>query len=133
MNSINSGFSSDVSSPKNQGRLTFLRQNSNDEENDKDKRANTVGVFNDKAKNSKGVYREFVKMFLKIKFEKLDNDHVGQKVSQQSVWEEVQKHNIPKDKWKDFILGELKNYKKYEKKKEKFNIFLNLGNSIQWM
>lgn len=118
MNSMNSGFNSDVSSPKNQGRLTFMKKNLIEEEIDK--RANTVGTFNpeNKVKNSKTLYREFVKMFLKIKFEKLDNEHIGQKVSQQAVWEEVQNHNVPKDKWKEFILSELKNYKKYETMKE---------------
>ena len=118
VNSINSGFGGDYTSPRNQGRLTFVKAGLNEELFDK--RANTVGDFKtDKGKNSKILYREFVKMFLKIKFEKLDNDHIGQKISQTSIWEEVQKQNISKDKWKEFILVELKNYKKYEKNKEK--------------
>jgi hypothetical protein len=117
VNSMNSGFNSDVNSPKNQSRLTFLRQGSEEKRdaNPNSARADEMG----KAKNSKALYREFVKIFLKIKFEKLDNDHIGQKISQTCVWEEVQKQNIPKDKWKEFILNELKNYKKYEKGKEK--------------
>lgn len=77
-------------------------------------------VINEKPKkNSKALYREFVKMFLKIKFEKLDNEHYGQKVSQNIIWEEVQTKDIPKDKWKEFILGELKNKKNYESIKNK--------------
>ena len=58
-------------------------------------------------------------MFLKIKFEKLDNDHLGQKISQKTIWEQVQRQNIPNDLWKDFILKELKDYKKYVTKKKK--------------
>jgi len=118
VNSMNSGFNSDVNSPKNQSRLSFLRQGSKEDKRDStpnSARDNDLG----KVKNSKALYREFVKIFLKIKFEKLDNDHIGQKISQNCVWEEVQKQNIPKDKWKEFILNELKNYKKYEKEKDK--------------
>ena len=92
---------------------------SSKEDNKELKNTNERSSDTGKMKNSKVLYREFVKMFLKIKFEKLDNDHVGQKISQNSVWEEVQKQNIPKEKWKDFILNELKNYKKYEKVKDK--------------
>ena len=117
----NNGFDSDMSSPKNQ-RLSFLRESSASKmssDDDKEIRPNTVGVFNNDKFNSRGLYREFVKMFLKIKFEKLDNDHFGQKISQNFIWEQVQKQCIPKDKWKDFILAELKNFKKYDTKKKK--------------
>ena len=108
-----------MNSPKNQGRLTFLSQASKGEKNDNNLPNSARKIESGKVTNSKALYREFVKIFLKIKFEKLDNDHIGQKISQNCIWEEVQKQNIPKEKWKEFILNELKNYKKYEKLKDK--------------
>ena len=50
---------------------------------------------------------------MKTKFEKIDIDHPGQKINQNMVWQEVIKEKIPLEKWKDFILNELKDYKKY--------------------
>lgn len=79
-------------------------------------RTNTVGNLG-KPFRTQVSYREFVKIFLKLKFEKLDMDHPGQKVGQDLVWKEVIKQQIPFEKWKEFILDELKSYKKYTDKK----------------
>lgn len=119
-NSINSGFVSDysVGSSMNKERISFLRHSTGDLVlKDLQKKYNLVGASKNEKSNSKELYREFVKIFLKIKFEKLENDHFGQKISQNSIWEEVQRLNITKDNWKDFILNELKDYKKYNKSK----------------
>ena len=119
-NSINSGFVSDysVGSSMNKERISFLRHSTGDLVlKDLQKKYNLVGASKNEKTNSKELYREFVKIFLKIKFEKLENDHFGQKISQNSIWEEVQRLNITKDNWKDFILNELKDYKKYNKSK----------------
>lgn len=78
-----------------------------DEENEEHK---TV-IFENIQKN--GNYRDFVKLFLKIKFEKLDNEHSGQKISQDDIWLQAVQSKVPCHKWKQFILNELKNYKKY--------------------
>ena len=113
-NSMTSGFS-EIFSPKNT--MYSIDKKISYELEHKiniDDRSKTVGNFSKNSKNQKEIYREFVKIFLKVKFERLDNDHTGQKISQNFVWKEVQKQNIPKDKWKEFILGELKNIKKYE-------------------
>jgi hypothetical protein len=69
--------------------------------------------------DQKTLYREFVKVFLKVKFEQLHNDHRGQKVPQAEVWKEVIKRNINKNNWQDFIYEELKNPSKYEKSLKK--------------
>ena len=119
-NSINSGFVSDysVGSSMHKERISFLRHSTGDLVlKDLQKKYNLVGASKNEKSNSKELYREFVKIFLKIKFEKLENDHFGQKISQNSIWEEVQRLNITKDNWKDFILNELKDYKKYNKSK----------------
>ena len=87
--------------------------------------SNIVDHLSDAARMTKSVenfykpqykenYRSFVKIFLKIKFEKLENDHLGQKISQNIIWNEVIKQKIGSDKWKEFILKELKEYKKYK-------------------
>jgi hypothetical protein len=54
-------------------------------------------------------------MFLKIKFKKLSNEHKGQQISQDEVWKLVVTGNIPKEKWKEFILEELKKPNKLRK------------------
>lgn len=115
MNSISS-FTSDISSPKTgDKRSSFARFGTNSNENlytENEEKRNTIGSLN-KPYRKDANYRDFVKLFLKTKFEKLDNDHQGQKISQEEIWQEVLKQNIPSKKWKEFILEELKNYKKY--------------------
>ena len=100
-------------------RLGLRKKNSSDFYENDDSRASIVGNLSSKKEQKQlEIYREFVKMFLKIKFERLDNDHTGQKISQNDVWMEVKKQNVNKDQWKDFILTELKNFKKYEEMKK---------------
>jgi len=128
MNSINSDT---LSSPKSthKGRLSFMKKPSNEFGSlgcldSGDERAKTVGIPS--LKNSKTslnsdkeLYREFVKVFLKIKFEKLDNDHLGQRTNQNHVWDELCKQKILKENWKPFILNELKNFRKYQAENKK--------------
>jgi len=69
--------------------------------------------------DQKSLYKEFVKVFLKVKFEQLHNDHKGQKVSQRDVWKEIIQRNINQNNWADFIYNELKNPNKYDKSLKK--------------
>jgi len=64
---------------------------------------------------AKADYKEFTKMYLKVKFEQLYNKHEGQNIPQNVIWNEVIKQAIPKSEWPDFILKELKNLEKYIK------------------
>jgi hypothetical protein len=57
--------------------------------------------------------KEFIKMALKIKFEKLHNTHKGQQVSEKALYEECLKQGIAKSKWGEFILQELNTPGKY--------------------
>jgi len=76
---------------------------------------NTIDLNKIEEMSQKQLKKEFVKLFLKLKFEKIDNDHTGQKIDQNQLWNEMIKANIPKKQWKDFILSEFKNSKKYLK------------------
>lgn len=58
--------------------------------------------------------KEFLKELLRIKFEKLHSTHSGLRIPQQLVWDECKSNNITKEKWKEFILGELNMPEKYE-------------------
>jgi len=78
-------------------------------------------------KDQKTLYREFVKVFLKVKFEQLHNDHKGQNIPQSDVWKEAIKRNISQNNWSDFIYEELKNSKKYEKSTKKVRISESLN------
>ncbi len=93
--------------------LTNFNEDYNSEENEEHKNVNSVN------NQKNGNYRDFVKLFLKIKFEKLDNDHCGQKVNQDAIWHQALQMKVPCHKWKQFILNELKNYKKYNDLKKK--------------
>jgi len=126
--SMSSSYSSvsnfDFTSPKSVDRMTYTNTLSNfsgrgSNEVIRHERANSVGMTsNSTNKNKQGNYRDFVKLFLKTKFEKLDVDHSGQKINQNTIWDEVVKHNIPRESWKEFILNELKNFKKYNIEKK---------------
>jgi len=85
-----------------------------------------INVHNN-VKDQKTLYREFVKVFLKVKFEQLHNDHKGQKVLQSDVWKEAIKRNISQNNWSDFIFEELKNSKKYEKSTKKVRMTESLN------
>jgi len=65
--------------------------------------------------DSKTIYKKFAKIFLKVKFENLHNKHNGNNIPQNIIWNEVTKNAVPKEKWPEFILEELKNADKYAK------------------
>jgi hypothetical protein len=58
-------------------------------------------------------YKDFVKIFLKIKFEKLGYRHLGQRIPEKAIWKEIQKNKIPFDKWPETIEKEMNNPEKY--------------------
>jgi len=60
-------------------------------------------------------YKEFTKLYLKVKFEQLYNKHEGQNIPQHAIWTEVVRNNIPKNEWAEFIYKELKSIDKYAK------------------
>jgi hypothetical protein len=61
----------------------------------------------------KRLYQEFVKIMLKVKFEKYHNSHKGQQISEKILFKECMRQNIPKKDWLDFIVNELKQPTKY--------------------
>jgi hypothetical protein len=80
---------------------------SDNERNTSDIKENTT--------NPKLQYKEFVKIFLKVKFETLHGRHKGQSIQQNLVWKEAMKQNIQQSDWEQFITDELKNTNKYDK------------------
>ena len=72
-------------------------------------------------KDSKYLYKEFSKIYLKIKFEDLNNKHFGQNIPPNLIWKEATKQSITRKDWGEFILKELKNYEKYSKSLNKQN------------
>lgn len=75
---------------------------------------NTQSQKSVKKKAFSYTYRDFAKIMLKIKFEKLNNLHRGQSTSEKDVWNEVKRQNVPYKDWSDFIFKELNNIEKYE-------------------
>lgn len=65
--------------------------------------------------NPKKLYQDFVKLALKIKFEKLHNSHKGHEIPEKVLFRECSRQSIPRLNWFDFIYNELQNTKKYEK------------------
>jgi hypothetical protein len=61
----------------------------------------------------KKLYQEFVKIMLKVKFEKFNNTHTGQKIPEKVLFRESRRLNVPKEEWTDFIIGELQQPAKY--------------------
>lgn len=61
----------------------------------------------------KKYYQEFVKVMLKVKFERIHSSHSGQDIPEKILFKECIAQDIPQDKWKEFIIAELKNPKKY--------------------
>ena len=69
---------------------------------------------NDPARTlEKANYMQFLKIFLKIKFQKLHNSHMGQQIPVKPIYVEAKKLNMPQENWPDFILEELKQPQKY--------------------
>jgi len=90
-------------------RLSLCKRNSGEET---DLYNQTIDSNKIEEMSEKQLKKEFVKLFLKLKFDKIDNDHSGQKIDQNHIWNEMIKANVPKKQWKDFILLEFKNSKK---------------------
>jgi len=63
----------------------------------------------------KARYMQFLKILLKIKFQKLHNSHMGQQIPAKPIYEEAKKQNITQENWQDFILNEIKQPQKYMK------------------
>ncbi len=76
-------------------------------------------------------YMQFLKILLKIKFQKLHNSHLGQQIPAKPVYEEAKRQNIPQENWQDFILNEIKQPQKYVKyiKADKIKSKKALGNN----
>ena len=81
-------------------------ENNNNNNNDNNEDVN----YNVKNNNLKKL---FFREVFKIKFEKIHNTHVGQKIDSKYIWEECCKQKIPKNKWQQFIFQELSNPRKY--------------------
>jgi len=60
-------------------------------------------------------YKEFVKIFLKVKFEKIHSTHHGQQIPEKVLFSKCISDDIPQKEWGDFILKELKQPNKYSK------------------
>lgn len=84
-----------------------------------------VKVENDGKKknlNNFSNFKEFVKIFLKIKFEKMHNLHKGHSISDKELWKECVRRGVQASEWEQFILEEMKSpekYKSYKKKHDK--------------
>jgi len=63
--------------------------------------------------DAKKLYQDFVKVVLKVKFEKIHNTHKGQDVPEKILFKECIKRNIPESEWSEFIQNELKYPEKY--------------------
>lgn len=61
----------------------------------------------------KKMYKNFVKVVLKIKFEKMKNNHPGQKIPEKVLFHECLKLEVPQDKFEVFIEEEINNFEKY--------------------
>jgi hypothetical protein len=68
---------------------------------------------NNETTDIKKLYQEFVKIMLKVKFEKFNNTHTGQKIPEKVLFKECRRLNVPKQEWTDFIIGELQQPAKY--------------------
>jgi hypothetical protein len=90
------------------------------------------------AKNDPAIVREkaryiqFLKVLLKIKFQKLHNSHLGQQIPSKPVYEEAKRNNISQENWQDFILNEIKQPQKYAKyiKADKLKAKKKQGNNF---
>jgi hypothetical protein len=62
---------------------------------------------------TKRLYKNFVKVLLKIKFEKLKNDHPGQRIPEKVLFQECLRMEVPEGKYDSFLEEELNNWQKY--------------------
>ena len=61
----------------------------------------------------KKMYQDFVKICLKVKFEKLHNSHSGRDIPEKILFKECLKKEIPESEWYSFVLNELQSTHKY--------------------
>jgi len=75
----------------------------------------SIAKNNSEIVKEKARYMQFLKILLKIKFQKLHNSHMGQQIPAKPVYEEAKRQNISQENWQDFILNEIKQPQKYMK------------------
>ncbi len=92
----------------------------------------SIAKNNPEIVREKARYMQFLKVLLKIKFQKLHNSHLGQQVPAKPVYQEAKKLNVPQEKWQDFILNEIKQPQKYMKfiKADKIKAKKMQGNNV---
>lgn len=78
----------------------------------------------------KKMYQDFVKLMLKVKFEKIHSSHKGQQISEKLLFKECIRQNIPQRNWMDFIINELKNPSKYSHSSKRDTKLKNVKNYI---
>lgn len=66
-------------------------------------------------KEMKNLYREFVKLVLKVKFEVFNGNHPGQKISERILFNECLSKQISRNQFREFIINELNQPEKYLK------------------
>jgi hypothetical protein len=64
-------------------------------------------------RDPKKMYQDFVKISLKVKFEKLHNSHSGRDIPEKALFKECLKRGILEKDWYSFILSELQDPYKY--------------------
>ena len=75
----------------------------------------TIAKNDPNKQKEKARYMQFLKIFLKIKFQKLHNSHLGQQIPAKPVYELANEKNVPNQGWQDFILAEIQQPQKYSK------------------
>lgn len=75
----------------------------------------SIAKNNPEIVREKARYMQFLKVLLKIKFQKLHNSHLGQQVPAKPVYQEAKRQNVSQENWQDFILNEIKQPQKYMK------------------
>ena len=73
----------------------------------------TIAKNNPDKQKEKARYMQFLKIFLKIKFQKLHNSHLGQQIPAKPVYELANEKNLTTKEWQDFILSEIQMPHKY--------------------
>lgn len=81
--------------------------------------------------DAKKLYQGFVKICLKIKFEKLHNTHKGRDIPEKILFKESIRRGISENEWSNFVLRELQNPQKYSQyitsSNKKSKITKNIG------
>lgn len=73
------------------------------------KKQNSVDTMID----AKKMYQDFVKVCLKVKFEKLHNSHKGREIPEKILFKESILQGIHENDWYSFVLSELQSPHKY--------------------